>query len=119
MGGVTRGIQQGADFRVRRAVRSQMKYGWQKASEELEAIVANQKSMAVQMLESLRRNPSCGMDQLVTDCSGLTWNQLYCEVARLHRRGQLCLTRVNGDSYFLRLPQQQRMSPLPVSAEAC
>lgn len=118
MGGVTRGRQQGVDFRVRGAVRSQMRYGWQKASEELEAIVANQKSMAVQMLESLRRNPSCGMDQLVADCSGLTWNQLYCEVARLHRRGQLCLARVNGDSYFLRLPQQ-RTSPLPVSAEAC
>ena len=94
MGGVTRGRQQGADFRVRGAVRSLMRYGWQKASEELEAIVANQKSMVVQMLESLRRNPSCGMDELVADCSGLTWNQLYCEVARLHRRGQLCLARV-------------------------
>jgi len=67
--------------------------------------MAIQKPLAVQMLESLKRNPSCGFDQLVADCSEFTWNQLYHEVGRLNRRGQLCMTRVGSDHYFLRLPR--------------
>lgn len=83
----------------------------QGASEETEGIMTNQKTLAAQMLDALQRNPSCGFDQLVANCSEFTWSQLYHEVGRLSRRGQLCMTRVGGDSYFLRLPQQQA-SPL-------
>jgi hypothetical protein len=56
------------------------------------------------VLESLARNPACEFNALVADCSEFTWNQLFYEVDRLSRNGQLRLTSVGGGNYFLRLP---------------
>jgi len=74
--------------------------------------VANTKTLSIQLLESLQRNPGCGFDQLVKDCSEFTWNQLFYEVDRLSRLGQLCLIRVGAGHYFLRLPfTEETMKP--------
>lgn len=65
------------------------------------------KTITAQVLESLRGNPACEFDQLVADCSDFTWNQLFYEVDRLSRLGQLCLTRTGNGHYFLRLTQKE------------
>jgi hypothetical protein len=67
--------------------------------------LAHTKPITTQVLESLERNPSCAFDTLVANCSEFTWNQLFYEVDRLSRLGQLCLSSVGGGHYSLRLPQ--------------
>ena len=66
------------------------------------------KTITAQVLESLRGNPACEFDQLVVDCSDFTWNQLFYEVDRLSRLGQLCLTPTGNGRYFLRLTQTEK-----------
>jgi hypothetical protein len=81
--------------------------------------VPKTKTLSTQMLESLQRNPGCGFDQLVKDCSEFTWNQLFYEVDRLSRLGQLCLIRADAGHYFLRLPfTEETMKPRPPSTQS-
>jgi len=81
--------------------------------------VPKTKTLSTQMLESLQRNPGCGFDQLVKDCSEFTWNQLFYEVDRLSRLGQLCLIRADAGHYFLRLPfTEETMKPKPPSTQS-
>jgi hypothetical protein len=61
------------------------------------------KPITDQVLESLARNPACAFNTLVAECSEFTWNQLFYEVDRLSRIGQLYLTSVGGGHYFIRL----------------
>ena len=82
-----------------------------------EDVLANTKTIAAQVLESLQRNPSCEFDTLVTDCSEFTWNQIFFEVDRLSRLGQLLLTPVGDGHYFLRLPNERSpMKPKPTQS---
>lgn len=69
--------------------------------------MSNTKTVTIQVLESLQRNPACKFDQLVADCSDFTWNQIFYEVDRLSRLGQLRLTADGGGHYLLRLPQRE------------
>lgn len=61
------------------------------------------KPITDQVLESLARHPACEFHTLVAECSEFTWNQLFYEVDRMNRIGQLCLTSVGGGHYFIRL----------------
>lgn len=73
--------------------------------------MARTKPITTQVLETLQRNPGCEFDLLVKDCSEFTWNQLFYEVDRLSRLGQLCLTAVGG-SHHIRLPfTEETMKP--------
>jgi hypothetical protein len=69
--------------------------------------VANMKTITTQVLDVLQRNQTCEFDLLVHDCSEFTWRQLFYEVDRLSRLGQLCLYPVGEGHYFLRLPQKE------------
>jgi len=68
--------------------------------------VEKTKSITMQVLESLQRNPVCEFDQLVADCTNFTWNQIFYEVDRLSRLGQLCLTPAGRGHYSLQLMQK-------------
>jgi hypothetical protein len=59
------------------------------------------------VLEMLRRKPDCEFDVLVKDDAEFTWNQLFYEVDRLSRLGQLCVFPVGDGHYFLRLPKKE------------
>jgi len=72
--------------------------------------VAKSKSLAAQVLGFLQGNRSCEFDSLVAECPEFTWNQLFHEVDRLSRNGQLCLTSVGGGRYYLTLPQGEGLS---------
>ncbi|MGQ0694429.1 MAG: DUF2934 domain-containing protein [Nitrospiraceae bacterium] len=73
---------------------------------ERENTVEKTKSITMQVLESLQRNPVCEFDQLVEDCTNFTWNQIFYEVDRLSRLGQLFLTPVGRGHYSLRLMRE-------------
>lgn len=66
--------------------------------------MAKSKPMTTQVLEALERNSACEFDRLVADCSEFTWKQLFDEVDRLNRNGQLCLTVQRNGRYILTLP---------------
>ena len=79
---------------------------------ERDLALLQSKPIATRILESLARHPACGFQQLVSDCSEFTWNQLFYEVDRLSQLGQLRLTSVDGGHYFIRLPfTQETMKP--------
>jgi hypothetical protein len=72
--------------------------------DERACAMAKSKPMTTQVLEALERNPACEFDRLVADCSEFTWKQLFDEVDRLNRNGQLYLTAQRNGRYILTLP---------------
>jgi len=58
--------------------------------------MSQQKLIAARILEFLRCSPECEFEALVTHYPEFTWNELYLEVARLSRAGQVIITRGVG-----------------------
>ena len=55
-----------------------------------------QKPITDRILDLLRCSPECEFEALVTRYPEFTWNELYLEVARLSRAGQVRITRGVG-----------------------
>jgi hypothetical protein len=58
--------------------------------------MSHQKPITDRILEFLRSSPEFAFESLVTRYPEFTWNELYLEVARLSRAGQLTITRGVG-----------------------
>ncbi|MBI3357816.1 MAG: hypothetical protein HY038_13795 [Nitrospirae bacterium] len=58
--------------------------------------MSQQKPITDRILESLRSSPECEFESLVTRYPEFTWNELFLEVARLSRAGQVIITRGVG-----------------------
>ncbi len=43
------------------------------------------------VMEIVIRSPGCDLDELVLQCPDLTWNQVFLELDRLSRAGQIIL----------------------------
>jgi hypothetical protein len=74
----------------------------------------DQKTVGIQVLETLGRTRGCTFEQLVKDCAAFTWNQLFVEVVRLQQLEQLRLISIDG-RYHLTL--WLTLLPLPISAQ--
>ncbi len=48
-------------------------------------------SPATQILEVLARSDGCLLEEIVDQCSDLTWNQVFLELDRLSRTGEIRL----------------------------
>jgi hypothetical protein len=59
-----------------------------------------------QIIQVVSDSPGCLLEELVSARPALTWNQIFFEVDRLSRIGQVQLTRCGAGKYFLRLPCQ-------------
>jgi hypothetical protein len=57
------------------------------------------------VLTVIRQMEECDMDELVRACSRYTWNQVFFEVDRLSRTGELSLVYKKGGDYAVRLPR--------------
>jgi hypothetical protein len=57
------------------------------------------------LLTVIRQMEECDMDDLVRACSRYTWNQVFFEVDRLSRTGELSLVYKKGGDYAVRLPR--------------
>lgn len=44
------------------------------------------------IMEVIIRSPGGQLEEVVLECSGLTWNQVFCELDRMSRTGQVRLT---------------------------
>jgi hypothetical protein len=43
-------------------------------------------------MEVIIRSPGSQMEEVVLECPGLTWNQVFCELERMSRAGEVRLT---------------------------
>jgi hypothetical protein len=62
-------------------------------------------SVTDQILEEAARRPGCLLDELVLACPDFTWNQVFVEVDRLSRRGEVILTMRSPGVYTVHLPR--------------
>ena len=56
------------------------------------------------ILGAVQRTQGCDLDTLTNSLSDLSWSQVFLEVDRLSRQGQVIVTLNNGGRYLIRLP---------------
>lgn len=56
------------------------------------------------ILDALKRRYECDLEELVRSCSSYTWNQVFLEVDRLSRTGELRLMPKRAGGYAVTLP---------------
>lgn len=54
------------------------------------------------IIQAASQTPGCLLEELVLNCPDLTWNQIFLEVDRLSRSGQLWLTLEGRGVYSIR-----------------
>ena len=69
-----------------------------------------QGTVADRILETLRRAPVCELDDLELRLPDLTWNQVFLEIDRLSRTGQVRVTAKGLGVYTVRLPTKESPS---------
>ena len=67
---------------------------------------ASQSNLRVQILDALQRRPAYEMEELAALCHSFTWNQIFLEVDRLSRTGEVRLLPRGGGVYAVTLPRQ-------------
>ncbi len=50
-------------------------------------------------MQVIIRSPGSQLEEVVIECPGLTWNQVFCELDRLSRAGQVRLTTKSPGLY--------------------
>ena len=53
--------------------------------------------VANQILEIVKAHPGCGLDELTSFLPDFTWSEIFVEVDRMSRSGQLRLTRTGSE----------------------
>jgi hypothetical protein len=61
------------------------------------------------ILSQVQRTQGCDLDTLTKSLSDLSWGQVFLEVDRLSREGQVRVTRDTGGRYMIRLPDHIRV----------
>jgi hypothetical protein len=62
------------------------------------------------ILGAVQRAHGCDLDSLANSLSDLSWSQIFLEVDRLSRDGQVLVTLGTGGGYMIRLPDHDRES---------
>ena len=68
------------------------------------AIHACDSDITAWILETVKRSQACEMEELVRACPSYTWNQVFLEVDRLSRTGELRLLPKRAGVYAVTLP---------------
>jgi hypothetical protein len=64
-----------------------------------------QAATAQTVMEIVLRSPGCDLEELVLECPGLTWNQVFLEIDRLSREGYVILNLQRPGHYSIRPAQ--------------
>jgi hypothetical protein len=59
----------------------------------------NQQDIAHQIYETIRQSPNSDLEDIVLACSDLTWNQVFFELDRMSRLGQVVLKQEGPGHY--------------------
>jgi len=62
------------------------------------------------ILGAVQRTHGCDLDTLTNSLSDLSWSQVFLEVDRLSRQGQVLVTFRTGGRYMIRLPEHKEGS---------
>jgi hypothetical protein len=68
------------------------------------------------ILGAVSRNHGCDLDTLAESVPELTWNQVFLEIDRLSRQGEILVTYETGGRYNIYLPEHKK-GPKSPSAE--
>lgn len=60
------------------------------------------------ILQTIRRHPNCNLDALVRACPQYTWNQVFLEVDRLSRTGEIELASAGPGEYTMSMPSKKK-----------
>jgi hypothetical protein len=60
------------------------------------------------ILSLIARSSGCNLEDIVFNCRELTWNQVFLEVDRLSRSGQVCLTQQRPGYYIVTPPTARK-----------
>lgn len=63
--------------------------------------------ITARILDAVKRTQVCEIEELVQACSTYTWNQVFLEVDRLSRCGELRLLPKRAGVYAVTLPPRQ------------
>jgi hypothetical protein len=70
-------------------------------------------TVADRILDAVHRAPGCQLDDLVLHLPELTWNQVFLEVDRLSRTGQVRMTAMGKGTYTIWLPTKEKKTRPP------
>lgn len=62
------------------------------------------------ILQAVKRAHRCDLDSLATSLPELTWNQVFFEIDRLSRMGEVVVTFNTGGRYMIQLPEHGKVS---------
>jgi hypothetical protein len=54
------------------------------------------------VMDVVLRSPGCDLEEIVHECPGLTWNQVFLEIDRLSREGNVILNLQQPDHYSVK-----------------
>ncbi len=63
-----------------------------------------QEELSDMIMETIMARRECCLDSLVVACSRFTWNQVFLEVDRMSRSGELHIKRTGCAQYSVSLP---------------
>jgi hypothetical protein len=69
------------------------------------AVTPHQNDLHHKLLRIVRRKKECALDELLQECASYTWTQVFLEVDRLSRTGELCLLCKKAGEYVVKLPR--------------
>jgi hypothetical protein len=70
-------------------------------------------TVAERILNAVHGAPGCELDELVLRVPELTWNQVFLEVDRLSRTGQVWVTAMGEGTYAIKLPKKEKRTRIP------
>ena len=73
--------------------------------------MASGKPVTDRILRAVQRAHGCDLDTLTKSLSDLSWSQVFLEVDRLSRQGQVRVTLDTGSRYMIRMPDHNRVFP--------
>ena len=72
-------------------------------------------SVTDRILGTVQHALECDLDMLTKSLSDLSWGQVFLEVDRLSREGQILVTRSTGGRYMIQLADRDREPATPHS----
>lgn len=69
------------------------------------AFPSHQNDLYHKLLRIVRLKKECDLDELLQECASYTWTQVFLEVDRLSRTGELCLLCRKAGEYAVKLPR--------------
>jgi len=69
--------------------------------------MTSQTPVTDRILGEVQRTHGCDLDMLTKSLSDLSWSQVFLEVDRLSRQGQVLVTSDTGGRYMIRLPEHK------------